>query len=460
MKIVIRTDASFSIGSGHVMRCLTLADVLRKQGAEVSFICREHKGNLIHYIEEKGYFVSRLDNCFSNIDIPNKLNHNPLVHSGWLGSTQKEDAEACDSILETSIPDWLIVDHYAIDYRWQIKLKNHYKNLMVIDDLADRQHECDLLLDQTFGRSEDDYNKLVPDNCSLLLGAQYALLRPEFSKWRKYSLQRRATPELKNILINMGGIDGDNVTGQVLHILKTCVLPEKLTVTIILGATNPNIESVKKLAMAMSIKTEVKVSVSNMAELMAKADLAIGAAGSTTWERCCLGLPSIQMVIAENQKFIAENLTKANVIQCVESLADLPSMLNQILKRLRKTSILSSVITDGSGADKVCNYLISNISTNEKITLKPIELDDCKYIYSLQTTNARKYSRNPVKPIWEEHVNWFKNIMNDDFSILFIIMLGQQFAGMLRLDNIGEKETEISIIVSPSNLAKLLGSIL
>lgn len=449
MKVVIRADASIQIGTGHVMRCLTLAGVLKNQGAEVSFICREHKGNLIHYIEEKGYFVSRLDNPFSNTGIPNKLDNSSLVHAGWLGSTQKEDAKACDSILETIIPDWLIVDHYAIDYRWQIKLKKHYKSLMVIDDLADRKHECNLLLDQTFGRKEDDYNNLIPKDCIFLSGAQYALLRPEFLEWRKYSLQRRTTPELKNILINMGGIDQDNVTGQVLHILKTCVLPEILTVTVIIGAASPNIESVKKLAMAMPIKTEVKVSVNNIAELMANADLAIGAAGSTTWERCCLGLPSIQIVIADNQKIIAKNLTKMNVIQCVENLADLPSLLNEIVKRLRKFSVLSSSITDGSGGDNVYNYLISNTSTNEKITLKPVELDDCEYIYSLQTTDARKYSINPVKPIWKEHLNWFKKTMNDDFSILFIIMLGKKFAGMLRLDNIDDKEIEISIIISP-----------
>ena len=449
MKIVIRADASIEISTGHIMRCLTLADVLKNQGAEVSFICREHKGNLIHHIEEKGYFVYKLDALLSKTDRLNELNYSPLVHASWLGSTQQEDAEACDSILEAIIPDWLIVDHYALDYRWQIKLKKHYKSLMVIDDLADRKHECNLLLDQTFGRKFDDYSKLVPQDCILLLGAQYALLRPEFLKWRKYSLQRRTNPELKNILINMGGIDRDNVTGQVLNILKSCVLPEKITVTVILGVANPSIEAVKKLANEMLIKTEVKVNVNNMAELMADADLAIGAAGSTTWERCCLGLPSIQVVLADNQSLIAENLNKANVIQFVENLLSLSLTVNSIVKRLKKLSFLSSTMTDGRGSDDVCDYLISSKSIDEKITLKPVDLNDCKYIYSLQTTLARKYSRNPSEPIWEEHVRWFKNTLDAEYSVLVSILLGQHAVGMLRLDNIDKDEIEISIIVSP-----------
>lgn len=449
MNIVIRVDASLQIGTGHLMRCLTLADALQKQGAEVSFISRALKGNLIQHIEDKGYVVYRLDSLFSEIENLTQLDANSLPHERWLGATQEEDAEACQPILEQISPEWLIVDHYAIDYRWQLLLKKFYNKLMVIDDLSDRKHVCDLLLDQTFNRKETDYKSLVPHNCQLLLGSKYALLRPEFVRWREYSLQRRTTPILKNILISMGGVDENNVTGQILQELKTCNLSEELTITVVIGTTSPNIGEIKKIAASMPNATEVKVSVDNMAELMAKADLAIGAAGSTTWERCCLGLPCIHIVIADNQKLIARNLKKANIVEYIENLSDLKLMLKYMVKKLKKISILSSAITNGNGCTIIINELLSQTIVSEEISLKPIADDDCKYIYDLQTDAVRKYSRNPAKPTWDEHVKWFSKYMQNEFSVIFIILLNQQSVGVLRLDNIADKEIEVSIIVDP-----------
>lgn len=360
MRVIFRVDASLQMGTGHVMRCLTLADALQKQGCEVSFICREHKGNLIKYIEKKGYVVYRLDILFSEIEELNQPEINPIAHSSWLGATQKEDAQACDSIIKNINPDWLIVDHYAIDFRWQDQLKKTFKKLMVIDDLADRKHKCDLLLDQTFGRKGDDYNNLVPNDCKLLLGSHYALLRPEFSKWREYSLQRRVAPELKNILISMGGIDQNNVTGQVLQVLKTCVLPEELTITVILGEATPNIKMVKQMATTMPNITEVKVGVDNMAELMANADLAIGAAGATTWERCCLGVPSILVVLADNQKIIAQHIAENNIGVTLEvnQLNKLCESLVFVENNLKDLALNSAEVTNGKGTMHTISSMI------------------------------------------------------------------------------------------------------
>lgn len=450
MKIVIRADASIEIGTGHIMRCLTLADVLQKQGAEVSFICRVHKGNLIQYIQDKGYVVYTLELALCQKKNLSNDDNNALAHQNWLGTTQNDDAKICQPILEKLCPDWLLVDHYALDYRWQNQLKEKYKKLMVIDDLADRKHNCDLLLDQTFGRKEEDYVDLVPCHCTLLLGSYFALLRPEFSLWREYSLQRRAKPKLKNILISLGGIDKNNLTGQILKVLKNCSLPNDLTITVVLGAATPNIDSIKQLATNMPYVTNVKINIENMAELMANADLAIGAAGATTWERCCLGLPSIQLVIADNQIFIAKNLSEANVIEYIEDLSKLPLKLNNIMKKLKKISLLSSAITDGSGSEIVCDSIISELSVDEKITLRPISVDDCEYIYSLQTDEARKFSRNPSEPAWNEHVQWFATIINEEVSVLFVVMLGQQTAGLLRFDNIDGNDIEVSIIIAPN----------
>ena len=187
MKITFRTDASLQIGTGHVMRCLTLADALAARGAYCQFICRAHDGNLIEFIRRKGLTAHPLP---AGAALPRSPTD--PTHAAWLGATQAEDAEACAPILAAQRPDWLIVDHYALDARWERALAPHYRKLMVIDDLADRPHSCDLLLDQTFGRDAADYRPLVPADCRLLCGSHYALLRPEFAALRPYSLQRRA----------------------------------------------------------------------------------------------------------------------------------------------------------------------------------------------------------------------------------------------------------------------------
>ncbi len=317
MKVAIRADASLQIGTGHVMRCLTLAEALRQQGDEVEFICRTHEGNLLESIHQQGFKAHEL--CPAGEGQANgNLKKETLYGGLWLGSTQEQDAEHCKAILEVMKPEWLIVDHYAIDQTWQILLKGSYKKLMVIDDLADRKHQCDILLDQTYGRKPADYIALVPKDCQMLLGSQYALLRPEFAQWREYSLERRANPELKKLLITMGGVDPDNVTGQVLDALKTSNLSKEIYITVVMGAMAPHIVTLKKQAETMPYKTEIMANVSNMAEIMAKTDLAIGAAGGTTWELCCLGLPALIVMVADNQRNIISLLTNLYIALTVD----------------------------------------------------------------------------------------------------------------------------------------------
>ena len=450
MQVVIRTDASLQIGTGHVMRCLTLANALNEKGATIEFICRELPGNLIVYIENKGFTVHSLQGLTTSKPGVFRSQNN-LSHSHWLGVSQEQDVKECEAVLESINPDWLIVDHYAIDCWWQNQLKGHYKKLMVIDDLADRRHECDLLLDQTFGRKEEEYRSLVPQDCHLLIGSQYALLRPEFSQWREFSLRRRATnPELKKILITMGGVDLDNVTGQVLEVLKICELTKNLTITVVMGATALNLDKVKQTAGTMPYKTEVKENVTNMAELMAHADVAIGAAGATTWERCCLGLPSIQTVVADNQMAIASILSSINAIKYLKELSDLPSNLKGVIKWYRKISIIASAVTDGKGCERVCNYFVSKANINEEIELKPADSSDCEFVYHLQTSAVRQYFKTPKTPTLDEHKRWFKDILVAKDSVLFVLTLNLYSVGILRLDDLNGDEMEISIIIAPN----------
>lgn len=362
MKVVFRVDASLRIGTGHVMRCLTLADALKSNGTKCYFICRELSGNLISFIRERGYTVYILPHAESDIAgfIDKQEDH--LAHSAWLGTSQQSDANQCHSILSNLQPDWLIVDHYALDIRWETAISDNCRRLMVIDDLADRKHHCDLLLDQTFGRNIEDYQSLVPDGCEILCGSQYALLRPEFAALRPYSLQRRKSfPQLQHLLITMGGVDKDNVTGQVLAALHHCQLPEQCKITVVMGATAPWLTNVSQLATDMPWPTTVKVNVSNMAQLMADSDLAIGAAGATSWERCCLGLPTIMLVLAENQRGIAKALKNSGAVFILDCfmLKVQPFIPRQHVESatLAVMSASASGISDGSGALRVIEYL-------------------------------------------------------------------------------------------------------
>jgi UDP-2,4-diacetamido-2,4,6-trideoxy-beta-L-altropyranose hydrolase len=352
MKVAFRADASLEIGTGHVMRCLTLARALRERGHACLFISREHAGNLLKLISEEGFVVHALP-AGSEFD-------SELVHAKWLGASQAEDALACKGVLESWCPDWLVVDHYALDHRWEISVRPVGCRVLVIDDLADRQHSCDVLLDQTFGRSTTDYTSKVPSSAKLLCGAQYALLRSEFLEWRNYSLERRNTARLKNILISMGGIDKENATEKVLDALRKCPLPRDCRITVVMGRMAPWLSEVEEKARQMAWPTSVKADINNMAEIMAESDLAIGAAGATIWERSCLGLPTIMMILADNQRYAAQVLEKADVARVLsfsecfsaELISEI-SCINACPDILSTLSTNSSTIVDGRGCVRV-----------------------------------------------------------------------------------------------------------
>lgn len=361
-KIVFRCDASIQIGSGHVMRCLTLADELSRQGAECIFICRRHHGNLIEEIQQQGYKVYALP--LENDSYIETNNKTALSHADWLASTQYRDAELSLSIVKALQPDWLIVDHYALDEIWEKGLQPYCKKIMVIDDLADRKHNCDVLLDQNFGRDPQDYAAYVNEDCELLCGSNYALLRPEFAEWRSCSLERRQHNKLASILINLGGVDKDNITTKILKGLQTKSLPDHCSITIVMGSTSPWIEAVRQQATIMQWRTVVKVGVNNMAEIMANSDLAIGAAGSTSWERCCLGLPTIMLVLAENQRDIANVLEDVGAALTfnINKLEAEPLALEQCIAsavpKMRAMSRVASAVTDGLGVTRLSKVLL------------------------------------------------------------------------------------------------------
>ncbi len=302
MKVVIRADSSKDIGSGHLMRCLTLAQRYRN-GGEVIFICRDLPGNMSNMVKLNEFKLFLLPAANVKEDLTG--------YAKWLMVTQAQDAIETIEIVKTlGKVERLVVDSYAIDVTWEKLLRPYVAEIMVIDDLANRQHDCDIMLDQNFYLDKESrYQGLLPEHCQLLLGPKYALLREEFYQVRKS--MRIRDGQLRNILVFYGGVDATDETSKAIKALQTLretgVLHD-MQVTVVVGASNERKEEISWLCEKLGFRYLCQVS--NMAELMAEADLMLGAGGSTTWERCFLGLPAIVTAIAENQVQICEDCAK------------------------------------------------------------------------------------------------------------------------------------------------------
>ncbi|HTG37981.1 UDP-2,4-diacetamido-2,4,6-trideoxy-beta-L-altropyranose hydrolase [Sphingomonas sp.] len=359
-RIAFRTDASIEIGTGHVMRCLTLADALRAGGAACLFLCRAHDGHLIELIEARGHRVAELPPAAS---APSGVGD--PAHAAWLGSGWHEDAVATRELLGPAGADWLVVDHYAIDARWERVLRSSVRRVLVMDDLADRPHDCDLLLDPTLGRTQGAYRELVPDHAQLLLGPQHALLRPEFAAARVDSLRRREHPRLRRLLVTMGGVDKDNATGRVLDALDTCFADADIAVTVVMGPHAPWLAQVRHQVAQRRMPTQLLVGVSDMARLMSESDLAIGAAGGTSWERCCLGLPAFTLSLAQNQHEMSQSLEMAGAVIAMTRADDIARTMRRHFDEDCAASLLARMIpaaaavTSGQGvkilAERMCS---------------------------------------------------------------------------------------------------------
>lgn len=354
--VVFRVDASTDMGNGHAMRCLALADELRTRGAQCCFVSRPHRGNLVSMIDARGFAVRVL-----RAPAPARR---PLPgHQDWLGADWYDDARETCAMLGTRRIDWLVVDHYAIDSRWEQRVRAQARRLLVIDDLADRPHDCDILLDQNLGATPQDYAPWIAPGCVTLIGPRHALLRPQFARRRAQSLLRRKVPQLHRLLITMGGVDKDNATSLVLDALGACALPETMRISVVMGPHAPWIDAVRDRASRMHVPTEVLTGVEDMADLMSRADLAIGAAGATSWERCVLGLPSIVVAVAQNQHAIARALDSAGAA-IASGIDELPATLAGIFADplapaidLRSLGVAASSVTDGHGASLVASIM-------------------------------------------------------------------------------------------------------
>jgi UDP-2,4-diacetamido-2,4,6-trideoxy-beta-L-altropyranose hydrolase len=353
LQVAIRADASQEIGSGHVTRCATLGSALRKIGAEVRFICRDLPGHYADWLRARGFAVVLLPAPQVSMSLSSSCSSQ---YKRWLEVDSMIDADQCYEVLHGVDLDWLVVDHYALDASWERAVCPPSARVLVIDDLANRTHACDLLLNQNFHPSvKVRYADLAP-SAELMLGPCYALLRPEFAAGR--SLIHPRSGVVRKLLVFLGGSDSANVSAVVLRTLAARGSNE-LIVDVIAGQSNPHIDELR--ALCASVGAHLHVQVNNISAYMADADLAIGAAGVATWERAALGLPTLAVSVADNQSEIASQAQELGLLRWLGEAAkvgeaDWGAAIDWACanpEALRVQSTAGMQIVDGLGVSRV-----------------------------------------------------------------------------------------------------------
>lgn len=440
--IAFRVDASIEIGSGHVMRCLTLADRLAAAGAQCHFICRDLPGHAGALIAARGHGLHLLPAAGAFTARPGDP-----AHAAWAHVPFERDAAETRACLAGVQPGLLVLDHYAFDIRWENAVAA--PRLLVIDDLADRPHGADMLLDQNAGRNSRDYDGLVPEGCFRLIGPAFALLRPDFAARRAESLARRRVPHWRRLLITMGGIDKDDATGAMLQTVAGLEFPEGFAIDVVMGAQAPHIGKVRQEAARLPVPVTVHVDVADMAGLMAGADLAIGAAGGTSWERCCLGLPTLMLVLADNQARSASALADSGAAILLGRFDD--AGWRQRLTAawdalpLAEMSARAADLCDGQGALRLLQVLAA-----DGLSVRRAALADgpAVHVWRMAGGAARYYRAGQVASL-DGHMAWFTRALADPSRLLLMIGFGDMALAHIRFDRTGEGTADIGICVDP-----------
>ena len=433
MRVVFRVDASRTIGSGHVMRCLTLAERLSAMGAACTFVSRAHPGSLIELVRGRGFEVAALP-----VEQSFRAETPSSGYAHWLGSDWEEDAAATLSALGSLRPDWMLVDHYALDARWERLVRPACGRLAVVDDLADRPHDCDLLLDQNAVANADArYEDKVPCACHLMLGPRYALLQPQYAALRDKVSPRSGV--VRRVLVYFGAADAGNLTGLAVDALLELARPD-IYVDVVVDPTHAHAATLgAQLAAHPNFRMHGRLP--TLAPLMQSADLAIGAGGATSWERCCQGLPALVITLADNQRAIAAELDRLGVLgwlghQGEVGVAALRKALGQFIEGQHgaEWSRRALALVDGLGAGRVAEMLL--LSGDTPMRARPAAAgDEALLLHWANDPAVRQNSFNQSLIDPAQHHRWFASRLGDAGCRIYIVEteLGQA-VGQVRLE--------------------------
>ena len=427
MNIAIRVDGNAETGVGHVLRCITLADKLIDYNIKCTFFVRNISKSLFAILDEKFEVIllDRIDIMFSAID----------EYSRWLGVNQRFDAEEFIAMAQPGNFNGVVVDHYGLGHHWERAVQDNFRFILVLDDLANREHICNLLVDQSIGRKASCYSSLVPQICTLLVGPKYALLRDEFSA--DFSGFKKQF----DILINFGGADKNNYTEHVLITLAMHANMHKHSIKIIIGSDYPYTFGLERRVEELGLKCKLVENPNNVAREISECRIAIGAGGVSLLERSALGVPSIVYAIADNQKHISAEYERQGLGAVIRKgeigeHVKLASIIDTILdpKMLSKKSLSNSDFVGAHGTDRVVAKLLKEL---EFLTEAEATIEDTKFVYECryEKTDTSLYVNSSV-PSYECHMNWFsKNFVKKD-CVHIIFKCGLEKIGYIRLNHI------------------------
>jgi len=436
--LLIRTDASVQIGTGHLMRCLALSQAWQDAGGKVVFLMATKAPALEACLQSEGMKIVHLSVQPGSID----------------------DAIQTSCYAHQVEADWIVVDGYHFGTNYQRIIKNQKCRLLLIDDLGNFEYYyADLILNQNIYAHEELYGNREPYT-QLLLGTRYALLRREFLKWRGW---KREIPEVaRKVLVTMGGSDPDNVTLKVIQALQQVDM-DGLEAIVVVGGSNPHYEELQSAVQDLRFPIRLESNVTNMPELMAWADVAISGGGSTSWELAFMGVPALVTILASNQYPIAESL---NAIGCAVNLGwyedvsptETAQALTQLLRAPGTRAEMSKhgrQLVDGDGVDRALMHI-----RGESVRLRRVREDDCRLLWEwANDPEVRAVSFSSESIPWEEHLRWFNAKLGNSGCLLLI---AEDSAGVpigqVRFDVVRKNEAVISVSVDRENRGKGFGS--
>ena len=448
MNVAFRVDADPQIGTGHFTRCLSLADRVRESGAAVRFVSRRLFPHLQAMLAARGYEFTSIDG--DSAGQPS----GDLGHAAWLGTTQEADAAATTRALAGEACDWLIVDHYALDARWEGALRASARRILAIDDLADRSHDCDVLLDQNID-ADERYDGKVPPQCERLLGPHYALLREEFRAAHLTAAPR--TGPVARVLVSCGGADTANWAGVAIEALTSSRLRVP-HVDVVIGDQHPRRPDIEAFCRAHGFHCHVQPP--GLAAMMAASDLAIGAGGVTMWERCAVGLPAVAFAAAANQRESLHHAAVAGLVYAMPGAPVTASALGAHATTVAESPWLREMLSrngmkavDGEGTARVARAMgLDGFCFREATAADAAALLEWRNHESVRMHSRRQ---EPVTPA--EHHQWLQAVLADANRVLLIGERNRQPAAVIRFDITGT-QAELSVYRVPGTEGPGVGS--
>ncbi|MHA7819024.1 MAG: UDP-2,4-diacetamido-2,4,6-trideoxy-beta-L-altropyranose hydrolase [Erythrobacter sp.] len=441
MRVAFRVDASPAIGTGHLRRSLSLAQALCDHGAEVVFVTRDLGIDSKALIAELG-FGGTITLLSPRKPVPADRT---IPHSEWAEVSQQRDIADTIAALDDFDPDWVVKDSYAFDERWHEAVREKLScRIAQIDDVPDRRIAPDLLIDHNHASDHRaKYADCLTGTTKILGGPRFALLGPAFAQAERYGFN----DEVRSIGIFMGGVDVGNHSATALDALDEVAFSG--AVEIVTTSSNPHLAELEQ-RISQRPHTDLSLDLPDLAEFFARHDLQIGAGGGATWERCCIGVPTILVVLAPNQKSVAPYLAELGIVALAaeptkEAIADQMRELLTDGEYRRDLAERSRALVDGRGAQRVALALLA-----ETLAIRAAEPEDSDLLFAWRNHEAtRTFSRESDEVEPDEHRQWFDRVMRDPSRRLFVATIADHPVGIIRFDFSSETRAEVSLYLDP-----------